>query len=238
MVMTTNKKNNKTILACDPSLTGSAWILGTSEGEILGYNYFSALKSDIRNNEHCKEIQEGLTSKEKLDNLINFYLQIVNKVDLLVMEAPSYNSVNANNEFKYSYGILEWLSRRLDVDVLLITPISLKLYFTDNARAEKDDMLQEAEKIYGNIIDFNNISKKHRYDVADCSAVYNLGVNYLTCNRLPAPKGCVDTCDIKPYDMLPLHQKQVIAKLYNREDLYKEAKKIRDKQKKNIDKTK
>ena len=93
-------------------------------------------------------------------------------------------------------------------------------------------MVNKAIEKFSNIIDFNKISKKHREDVSDALSLYELGYTYLKCNRLPAPKGYVGTSDIKYYDTLPLHQKQVIARLYNRDDLYNEAKKQRDKIKK------
>lgn len=219
---------NKIILSIDPSLSGSALILGTQSGKILGYEYFSDKKSDTQNL-HCKFIEKGIPSTEKLDNLICYYLSLINKIDFVIMEAPSFNSTNASSDFKDIYGIIKYLNRRLDIETLLIPPISLKLFFTENAKAEKQQMIDTAIEKYGDIIDFESISKSKRDNMADCIALYELGCTYLNCNRLPAPKGCVDTDDIKPFSLLPLHKKQVIARLYNRDDLYKEVVKLRGK---------
>lgn len=219
---------NKLILSIDPSLSGSALILGTQSGKILEYEYFSDKKSDIKN-EHCKSIPSSITSTEKLDNLICYYLSIINKPDFIIMEAPSFNSTNSSSEFKDIYGIIKYLNRRLDIETLLVPPISLKLFFTENAKAEKQQMIDVAVEKYGDIIDFESISKSKRDNMADCIALYELGCTYLNCNRLPAPEGCVDTSDVKPFEILPLHKQQVIAKLYNRDDLYKKIVKLRNK---------
>lgn len=90
-------------------------------------------------------------------------------------------------------------------------------------------MVEKAKEIYGQDIDFSSISSKHQEDVSDALSLFKLGSEYIRCNRLPAPKGYADTQDIKPFDCLPLYQQQVIAKLYNREDLYNEIKKTRQK---------
>lgn len=229
--------NGKTILSVDFSLNGSAIVVGNTNGAkdneygILGFNYFSNLKSDFKN-EFCKPIPDGITGTEKLDNLVCYLLSIINKIDFVVLESASFNSQNSSTDFQGGYHIIRYLCRRLDIECLEVPPITNKLFFTDNARATKNEMVDNAIKKFGDIIDFNKISKKHREDVSDALSLYELGYKYLKCNRLPAPKGYVDTQDIKYYDTLPLHQKQVIAKLYNRDDLYNEAKKQRDKLKK------
>lgn len=228
---------NKTILSIDFSLNGSAIVFGSTKDVkdnnygILAFNYFSNLKSDL-NNEHCRPIPDGINGTDKLDNLICYFLSVINKVDFVVLESASFNSQNSSTDFQGGYHIIRYLCRRLDIECLEIPPITNKLFFTDNARATKQEMVNKAIEKFSNIIDFNKISKKHREDVSDALSLYELGYTYLKCNRLPAPKGYVGTSDIKYYDTLPLHQKQVIARLYNRDDLYNEAKKQRDKIKK------
>lgn len=220
--------NGKVILAIDYSLNGSSIIVGNTWSNDIFYKYFSSLKSDIKN-EDCIEIPEGISGTEKLDNLICYFLSLINKVDFVVLESASFNSVNSSTDFQGGYHIIKYLCRRLRIECLEVPPITNKLFFADNGKATKEEMLEVAIKNYQDRVDFNSISKKHRYDVADALSLYELGHTYLTHNRLPAPRGCVGTCDIKPYDTLPPHKKMVIAKLYNREDLYKEAKKGRDK---------
>jgi hypothetical protein len=95
------------------------------------------------------------------------------------------------------------------------------LFFTGNARAEKSEMVQQAVKLYGNTIDFDSISKKHREDVSDALSLFTLGKEYLL------NKDNLNTADV--IQVLPLHQQQVIAKLCGREDLYKEIVKLRSK---------
>lgn len=228
---------DKIILAIDYSLTGSSIIIGTTKKiedndyGILAFNYFSNLKSD-QNNKFCVPIPDGISGTEKLDNLICHFLSIINKIDFIVLESASFNSQNSSTDFQGGYHIIRYLCRRLGIECLEVPPITNKLFFTDNARATKNEMVDNAIKKFGDIIDFDKISKKHREDVSDALSLYELGYKYLKSNRLPAPKGCVGTQDIKYYDTLPLNQKQVIAKLYNRDDLYNEAKKQRDKLKK------
>lgn len=228
---------NKTILSIDFSLNGSAIVFGSTKDAkdnnygILAFNYFSNLKSDL-NNEHCRPIPDGINGTDKLDNLICYFLSVINKVDFVVLESASFNSQNSSTDFQGGYHIIRYLCRRLGIECLEIPPITNKLFFTDNARATKQEMVNKAVEKFSNIIDFNKISKKHREDVSDALSLYELGYTYLKCNRLPAPKGYVGTSDIKYYDTLPLHQKQVIARLYNRDDLCNEAKKQRDKIKK------
>lgn len=230
-------KPNKTILSLDFSLNGSAIIMGTTRDVednnygILGFNYFSNLKSDLKN-EFCKPILDNTTGTEKLDNLVCHFLSIINKIDFVILESASFNSQNSSTDFQGGYHIIRYLCRRLGVECLEIPPITNKLFFTDNARATKQEMVDTAINKFGNIIEFDKISKKHREDVSDALSLYELGYKYLKCNRLPAPRGYADTQDIKYYDTLPLHQKQVIAKLKGRDDLYNETKKQRDKLKK------
>lgn len=228
---------NKTILSIDFSLNGSAIIFGSTNKAkdndygILGFNYFSNIKSDL-NNEYCKPIPDGISGTEKLDNLVCYFLSIINKVDFVILESASFNSQNSSTDFQGGYHIIRYLCRRLGIECLEVPPITNKLFFTGNARATKQEMVNKAIEKFSNIIDFNKISKKHREDVSDALSLYELGYTYLKCNRLPAPKGYIGTSDIKHYDTLSLHQKQVIARLYNRDDLYNEAKKQRDKLKK------
>lgn len=228
--------NNKRIISLDLSLNGTGVIYGTPEMGIVDYKFFSPLQSDIKN-EHCIKVDKNSSSTEKLDNLICWYLRQVNKVDFAVMESPSLYGVNSSSAFKDIYGIIEYLNRRLDIETILIPPISLKMYATDNSKAEKIDMVNQSIKEYGDIIDFENISRKHREDIADASHLFTVGVDYLKSYRLPAPKGYMDTQDIKYFKTLPLNRQMVIAKLYNRNDLYDEAKKQRDKLKR-VDKSK
>lgn len=221
----------KTIYSLDMSLNGSGIIIGTPSQGVTNYYYFSPLQSDIKN-EHCIPVDKNDDSITKLDKFICWYLSQVNKIDLCVIESPSLYGVNSSSAFKDIYGIVEYLNRRLDIETLLITPISNKLFFTNNAKAEKIDMVNQSVIEYGDKIDFENISRKRIEDIADSLSLFTIGVDYLKCNRLPAKKGGVDTSDIKYYDTLPLHRKMVISKLYNRDDLYQEAKKQRDKLKK------
>ena len=225
------------ILSIDFSLNGSAIVFGSTDGAkdnnygILCFNYFSNLKSDLKN-EFCKPIPDGISGTDKLDNLICYFLSVINKVDFVVLESASFNSQNSSTDFQGGYHIIRYLCRRLDIECLEVPPITNKLFFTDNARATKDEMVNKAIEKFGNIIDFDKISKKHREDVSDALSLYELGYKYLKCNILPAPKGFVGTNDIKYYDTLLLNEKQVISRLYGREDLYNEAKKQRDKLKK------
>lgn len=219
---------DKTIISLDLSLNGSGIIIGTPSKGITNYFYFSPLKNDFKN-KHCIPVDKNDDSITKLDKFVCWYLSQVNKIDLCIMESPSLYGVNSSSAFKDIYGIVEYLNRRLDIDTLLVTPITNKLFFTSNAKAEKIDMVNQAVKEYGKQIDFESVSKKHCEDLADSLSLFTIGIDYLKCNRLPAKKGCVDTCDIKYYDTLPLHRQMVISKLYNRDDLYQEAKKQRDK---------
>ena len=218
------------ILGIDYSLNGSSMIFGDLDG-IKDYRFFSKLKSDIKNPK-CVEILEEYNGEQKLDNMICYFLSKINTIDLVVLESASFNSNNSSSDFKAGYHIIKYLCRRLDVKCLEVPPISNKLFFTEDAKADKNKMVNTAINKYSKEIDFNSISKKHREDIADSLSLYELGQKYLKCKRLPAPKGCVDTADIKYFETLPLHQQQVIAKLYNRDDLYKEIVKKRNKLKK------
>lgn len=221
---------NKKILSLDFSLNGSAIWIGDGTPKNTKYYYFSPLKGDIKNT-NCIPIEDGLNSTEKLDNVICFFLSKINDIDLVVLESASFSSSNSNTDFKAGYHIITYLCRRLNIECIQIPPITNKMFFTDNAKATKDEMVKQLEK-YTNFIDLNDVSKKKREDLADAFSLYMIGYEYLLCTRLPAPKGCLGTQDVKFYDTLPLNDKMVIAKLYNREDLYKEAKKQREKNKK------
>ena len=223
-------KQNQIILAIDYSLNGSSFIFGDENGKLLAFKYFSKLKSDHKN-PNCSPIYDE-TSENKLDNVICAFLQDINKVDLVVLESRSFNSSNASTSFLDGYSIISYLCRRLDIPIIQIPPITNKMFFTDDAKADKKKMVARARELYGKEIDFDSISSKHQEDVADSLSLYKIGSTYLKCNRLPAPKGYVGTCDIKPFDVLPLNEQMVIAKLRGREDLYNEAKKFREKKKK------
>lgn len=218
---------NKNILAIDFSLNGTALVYGNGDKNNISYKYFSPLKKDAKN-PNCIEINKDMSSEQKLDYAICTILCYLKKTDLLVLENASYNSVNSNNAFKGGYHIILYLARQLNIPYLLVSPISNKLFFTGNAKATKDDMKKELNK-YSTCIKNEDISPKHLEDIADCFALYNLGYIFEKYNRLPAKKGCIDTSDIKPFESLPLHQQQVIAKLRGREDLYKEIVKLRNK---------
>jgi Holliday junction resolvasome RuvABC endonuclease subunit len=208
------------ILSIDFSLTGTAFIWGDTKN--INYKYFSNLKSDT-NNLHCVSIPKEFKSCDKLDFVIHDYMKLCANEDIkyVFLEAPSFNSSNSNSEFKSGYGVLTWFARQVGIPYLLVPPISLKLFFTGNARAEKSEMVQQAVKLYGNTIDFDSISKKHREDVSDALSLFTLGKEYLL------NKDNLNTADV--IQVLPLHQQQVIAKLCGREDLYKEIVKLRSK---------
>lgn len=217
------------ILSIDFSLSGSAFIYGNINSDRINYVYFSGLKKDINNNSHCIKILPEYTADDKLDYIITYYINLIEKdnIQYIFLEAPSFNSINTSNAFKEGYGLIKYFARQNNIPYLLIPPISNKLFFTENSKATKDEMVSKAIKLYENKIDFGYISKKHCEDVADALSLYTLGREYLLCNRLLVKKGCVDARDIKYFETLPLHQQQVIAKLYNREDLYKEIVKRR-----------
>lgn len=221
---------NKTILSLDYSLNGSAIWIGDGTPQNTQYYYFSNLKSDFKN-EHCIPIQEGSSSTDKLDNVICFFLSKIKDIDLVVLESASFSSVNSSTDFKAGYNIIAYLCRRLNIECIQIPPITNKLFFTDNAKATKDEMVKRLEE-YTKFININEVSRRKREDLADSFSLFTIGVDYLKSYRLPAPKGYVDTQDIKYFETLPLNRQMVISKLYNRNDLYDEAKKQRDKLKK------
>ena len=225
----------KKILAIDYSLSGSAFIYGNTNEEKFDYKYFSAMKMDSKNF-NCVPIDKNLPAEQRLDNIITLFVNLLNGVDYVFLEAPSFNSKNSSSDFKDGYAIIKFICRLNNVPYLLIPPISNKLYFTGNGKAEKIDMVNYAVENYSKYIDFENISNKHKEDIADVCGLYQLGKDYLTCYRLPAPRGYVGTCDIKPYDALPLHRQQVIANLYGRDDLVQEISRLRSKMKKNVKK--
>lgn len=208
-----------TILAVDPSLTGSSFIFGDKNGNVLNYLYFSNQKKDTKN-KHCIEVPKDYKSKDKLDLILQkFMLSVGNyNVKFVIIESPSYNSSNSNNEFKAMYGIMAWFLRQVKVEYIFIPPISNKLYFTNNARASKEDMIGQAISEYGKIIDFEQISNKHSEDVADSLSMYSIAYNYLHC--ISEPK-CING--------LPLHRQQVLFKILGDENNYKKVQKKRNK---------
>lgn len=222
---------HKNILSIDFSLNGSAMIYGNIQEGIKDYFYFSNMKKDSLN-EHCIEVNKEDKPCNKLDNVICKFLSLINKVDFVVLESASFNSLNSTTDFHGGYHIFKYLCRRLNIELLEISPISNKLFFTGNSKADKKEMIETAVKEFGKDIDFENISSKHTEDIADALSLYLLGETYLRCYRMPAPKGYCGTSDIKPVQELPLHRQQVIYKLYNRDDLYKEIVKLRSKYKK------
>lgn len=216
------------ILAIDPSLTGTAYIYGDIDDmSTLEHKYFSDKKMDIKN-EHCVEIPKGYTGEQKLDLVLQHIMLLCanNPVDLIVLESPSYSSCNTSDAFKTLYGLITWFARQVKIKYLLIPPITSKLYFTNNARAEKIDMVNQAISEFGCYINFENVSKKHCEDIADALSLYSLGTDYLKCANL-GRELYFQTGDIKYYDFLLPYRKMVVAKLYNRQDLYKQADKER-----------
>ena len=212
---------NKKILACDFSLTGCAFIYDDNNHKVK-YKYFSSLKSDFKN-ENCCELYKEDTSVNKLDKIIKVFEKLLIDKELFILESPAYSSVNSNNEFKYGYGIMMFLARKHNVPYLLIPPISNKLYFTGNGKATKDDMIKKAND-YNNIINIKEISKKHQEDISDCLSLYLLGKDYINNYDYLVLSG-----ENKHFNNLELNKQQVIAKLYNREDLVKKIIKLRKK---------
>ncbi len=212
---------NKKILACDFSLTGCAFIYDDNNYKVK-YKYFSSLKSDFKN-ENCCELYKEDTSVNKLDKIIKVFEKLLIDKELFILESPAYSSVNSNNEFKYGYGIMMFLARKHNVPYLLIPPISNKLYFTGNGKATKDDMIKKADD-YNNIINIKEISKKHQEDISDCLSLYLLGKDYIKNYDYLVLSG-----ENKHFNNLELNKQQVIAKLYNREDLVKKIIKLRKK---------
>lgn len=218
----------KKILTIDFSLTGSAFIWGDITSDKLGYSYFSDKKKDYENNSHCQKLLKEYTSDDKLDYIISYYINLLDKegINYIFLESPSYNSVNTNDAFKEGYGLIKYYARQNGIKYQLIPPITSKLYFTGNARAEKQDMINQAVNQFGKQVEFETISKKHQEDIADALSLYSLGVDYFSCTDLGHGL-YFQTGDIKHYDFLPPHRKMVVAKLYNRQDLYKQADKER-----------
>lgn len=221
--MNNNIYNKDIILAIDPSLRGSSFILGDIKGNINNYIYFSDQKKDIKNS-HCIEIPQWYKSKDKFDLTLQKFMLTVgnNNVKFVIMESPSYNSSNCNDEFKAIYSTIAWFLRQVRVQYMFISPVSNKLYFTDNAHANKEDMVKQAVAEYGEIIDFTQISTKHSEDVADSLSMYSIAQNYLCC-----------TSNSNYIYNLPLHRQQVLFKLLGDEKNYKDIQKKRNKLKKN-----
>lgn len=225
---------DKKILAIDYSLSGSAFIYGYVNEDKFNYKYFSAMKMDSKNH-NCVPIDKNLPAEQRLDNIIVLFVNLLNGIDLVILEAPSFNSKNSSSDFKDGYAIIKYICRQRNIPYILIPPISNKLYFTGNGKAEKIDMVNFAVENYSKQIDFENISNKHKEDIADVCGLYQLGKDYLNCNVLPSKNG-VDTSDVKLFECLPLHRQQIVANLYGREDLVNKISKLRNKLKKNVKK--
>lgn len=217
------------ILAIDYSVNGTSFVF--NDGDKVECLFFSEFKQD-ENKENCIKVRKDKTTLEKVDDVIKALEEFIKNVeeDLVILESPSYASNNKRDEFRDGYAIIKYICRKNDVKHLLVPPVSLKLYMTGNSKAEKEDMRQAIIEEFG--IDYKETSNKKWDNICDARALYELGQDYLKCTRLPAPKGEVDTCDIKYFETLPLHRQQVIAKLKGREDLYKDIVKIRNKNKK------
>ena len=213
---------NKKILAIDYSLSGSAFIYGYIKENKFEYKYFSSMKMDSKN-ENCIPIDKTLPAEQRLDNIITLFVNLLYDVDYVFLEAPSFNSKNSSSDFKDGYAIIKYICRQNNIPYLLIPPISNKLYFTGSGKAEKIDMVNFATKNYNKYIDFENISNKHKEDIADVCGLYQLGKDFLNSGA----------CDTKYFEELPLHRQQVVATFKGREDLAKQINKLRNKLKKN-----
>lgn len=223
--------NLNKIMAIDYSVNGTCIFLTDIDGSIE-YLYFSEYVSD-KNNKNCIPVDKTEPTLKRVDKIAEAIEEVFkeNGVNLLVLESASYSSSNKNDDFKDGYAIIRYLARKYNIKYIQVPPVSLKLFLTGNSKAEKEDMRQAIINEFN--IDYKDISTKKWDNLCDSRALYLLGETYLKCNRLPAPKGCIDTADIKLFETLPLHRQQVIAGLYNRQDLVKDIQKKRNKLKKN-----
>lgn len=218
----------KNVLAIDYSVNGTSFVF--NDGEKVECLFFSEFKQD-ENCENCIKVQKDRTTLEKVDNVIKALEAFIDntKEDLIVLESPSYSSNNKRDDFRDGYAIIKYICRKHNIKHLLVPPVSLKLYITGNSKAEKEDVRQAIIKEFN--IDYKEITNKKWDNICDARSLYELGKDYLKCSKLPDSKNIVDTSDIKYFDTLPLYRQQVIAKLYGREDLYKEIVKQRNKNK-------
>lgn len=219
------------VLAIDYSVNGTCIFITDIDGSIE-YLYFSEYTSD-KNNDKCIPVDKTEPTLKRVDRVVEAIETVFKEggADLLVLESASYSSTNKNDDFKDGYAITRFLSRRYNIPYIQVPPVSLKLFLTGNSKAEKEDMRQAIINELN--IDYKEVSVKKWDNLCDSRALHLLGETYLKCNRLPAKKGCLDTADVKYFETLPLHRQQVIAGLYNRQDLVKDIQKKRNKLKKN-----
>lgn len=222
--------NLNKIMAIDYSVNGTCIFLTDIDGSVE-YLYFSEYAND-KNNKNCIPVDKTQPTLIRVDKIAEAIEEVFkeNGVNLLVLESASYSSSNKNDDFKDGYAIIRYLARKYNIKYIQVPPVSLKLFLTGNSKAEKEDMRQAIINEFN--IDYKDISAKKWDNLCDSRALYLLGETYLKCNRLPAKKGCIDTQDIKYFETLPLYRQQVIAGLYNRQDLVKDIQKKRNKLKK------
>lgn len=222
--------NLNKIMAIDYSVNGTCIFLTDIDGS-MEYLYFSEYAND-KNNKNCIPVDKTQPTLIRVDKIAEAIEEVFkeNGVNLLVLESASYSSSNKNDDFKDGYAIIRYLARKYNIKYIQVPPVSLKLFLTGNSKAEKEDMRQAIINEFN--IDYKDISAKKWDNLCDSRALYLLGETYLKCNRLPAEKGCMGTQDIKYFETLPLYRQQVIAGLYNRQDLVKDIQKKRNKLKK------
>jgi len=90
---------------------------------------------------------------ERLSNYINEIKSLINKYnpELIIIEGYSYGSSNTRSVFELGElaGSIKLLSYEMKTPILIVPPSSLKLFITDDGKAQKDKMMDSIKDKFG-----------------------------------------------------------------------------------------
>ena len=127
-----------TVLGIDPSLTSTGWAIGAEEGITIGRIRCGELRGFQRLRAIHEEV-EGLL-RDCQPDLVVYEGYAMGK-----FLGKAFDRIELSGVLKYSI----WGRK---IPLLVVPPSSLKLFLTGNGRAEKEDMMREASRLYGRLI--------------------------------------------------------------------------------------
>ena len=115
-----------------------------------------------------KKLQEG-SRLEFIYDAANEFIR-GKKIDLAIMEAPSYNSTNRPFTLGEIHGVLKLVLQRHSIPLIGIAPKALKKYATGKGTASKQDVCEIAQA---------NGCPEPQYDVTDAWVAAMAGLDVL-----------------------------------------------------------
>ena len=170
------KKLTDKIIGVDYSPNGTAWWISETD-----FNFFSMLKKKHSDDSRHIPIDDSMNTIEKVYYMAGIFSHVIQSKNIKVMclESRAMFGSNQKEEYLSGYHILRYIMHLNGGRTIDVSPRSLKLYATGNGKAEKVDMIREAQNSLGDTLNLSVFGKLSD-NIADSYFLRQVGVDTVT----------------------------------------------------------